>query len=91
LIAADVFAALPTLIWLYIFKAQADHYSALRHYGYSGEWDGAVYFPLAMLVALLIALAAFNFITRQPGMIALVVGAAMLPIFPYGMMMGGGV
>ena len=91
LIAADVFAALPTFVWLYIFAAEVDHYASMPKHGYSGVWDGAVYFPLAMSLGLLMAIAVFNFATRKPAMIALIAGAALLPILPFGMMISGGV
>jgi hypothetical protein len=66
LVAADAFAALPTLVWLYLFEAEADHYASLPNYGYSGAWDGAVYFPLAMSLGLLAILAIFNFVRASP-------------------------
>jgi len=91
LVAADLFAALPTLIWLCLFKAASDHYGALPAYGYSGAWDFWVYFPLVLSLGLLIAMSIFTFIVRRPGVLALIAGVALLPILPYVAMIGGGV
>ena len=91
LIAADVFAALPTVIWMLVFRGMSAHYASMPAYGYSGAWDFWVYFPLGMVLGLLAAFVTFNFIKRSPGALAWIGGAAMLPVLPFGMMVGGGV
>ena len=91
LIAADAFVALPTAIWLYLFIVMSAHCAALPAYGHSGAWDFWVYFPLGMVLGLIAAIVAFNFIKPRPGVLAVIAGAALLSILPYGMMISGGV
>ena len=91
MIAADVFAAFPTLLWASLFRMMATHYAALPSFGYSGTWDFWVYFPLLVTLSLLLAAVVFNFVVRRADALTLVAGAAMLALLPYGMMIGGGV
>ena len=91
LIVADVFAALPTVLWAYLFQMMATHYAALASLGYSGTWDFWVYCPLGVTLGLLLAAAVFNFIVRRADALALVSGAALFALLPYSMMIGGGV
>lgn len=91
LIAADVFAALPALLWACLFRIMATHYATLPSFGYSGTWDFWVYFPLFTTLGLLLAAIVFNFVVRRADALTLVAGAAMLALLPYGMMIGGGV
>ena len=90
-VLANAFAALPTFIWTYLFLTMANHYAPLPAYGYSGAWDFWVYFPMAMALALLIAIVVLNRCVRKPGILVLIAGVGLLPILPYGMMISGGV
>ena len=91
LIAADVFAALPTVLWAYLFQMMATYYAALPSFGYSGTWAFWVYFPLVVTLGLLLAAVVFNFVVRRADVLALVSGAALFALLPYGMIIGGGV
>lgn len=91
LIAADVFAALPTVLWASLFRMMTNHYAALPSFGYSGTWDFWVYVPLLVTLGLLLAAVVFNFLVRRADALTLVSGAALFALLPYGMMIGGGV
>lgn len=91
LIAADVFAALPTLLWASLFRMMVAHYAALPSFGYSSSWNVGVYIPLSMTLCLLFAAVVFNFFVRRADALTLIAGAAMLALIPYGVMIGGGV
>jgi len=91
LIAADVFAVLPMLLWAYLFLTMATHYASLPSFGYPGTWDFWVYFPLFVTLGLLVAAVVFNFVVRRADALTLIAGAAMVALLPYGMMIGGGV
>lgn len=91
LIAPNVFAALPSLIWFYLFIEQADRYAKLPAYGYSGTWDLEVYFSLAMLLILLISMVIFTFVIHRQTVIVAIASVALFLLLPYGFMMGGGI
>lgn len=91
LIAADVFAAIPTLLWAYLFRVMSAHYATLPSFGYAGTWDIWVYLPLLITFGLLTAAVIFNFVFPRASALTLIAGAALIGLLPYGMMIGGGV
>ncbi len=88
---ANLFVALPILLWAYLFIDAVRHYRHVATFGYSGEWDIWVYLPAGIAIGLILCAVFLTFVVRSGVVIFCLAMAALLGVLPYLIMTRGGV
>jgi hypothetical protein len=92
---ANVLAALSGALWTMLFFRAANHYSDVAKYGYpdfTGAWDFWVYLPLVLAIGSFVLALVVNFLMRSWAPVQIAFSfMALVGVFPYLVMTGGGV